>query len=189
MSAVCTSANERNICCNSGRFTNFESRAFDRRDDPSGLISMVCTTSPKEAAHASKWLMPRSSSNAGARYRFNVYISPPARRRRRSSVRTGCGGRMPALFAGGLRSDSNPTSSNRAGNTGSTPIGKTQEADVPASPYIVRPFARLGIGLNGQRARKILSLSRMRPFMRLQMLAYQNSRLLQTFADHVASMA
>jgi hypothetical protein len=75
MSAVCTSANERNICCNSGRFTNFENRAFDRREDPSGLISMLCTTSPKEAAHASKWLMPRSSSNAGARYRFNVYIS------------------------------------------------------------------------------------------------------------------
>src|SRR5271170_6829618 len=41
MSAVCTSANERNICCNSGRFTNLENRAFDRREDPSGDFHVV----------------------------------------------------------------------------------------------------------------------------------------------------
>jgi hypothetical protein len=60
--AVCTSANDRNIICSSGRFTNLANRERGFRVLPSGEISIVSTTSPKVAAQASKWSMPRALS-------------------------------------------------------------------------------------------------------------------------------
>ena len=61
ISAVCTSANARNICCSSGRLTKRAKRLRGRREAPSGEISMVSTTSPKVAAQPSKCSMPRDS--------------------------------------------------------------------------------------------------------------------------------
>ena len=75
IAAVCTSANERNICCNSGRFTNFANRLLGLKLDPSGAISIMSTTSPKVAAHPSKCSIPRSLNPFGSRNRCIVYIS------------------------------------------------------------------------------------------------------------------
>ena len=75
ISAVCTSANARNICCSSGRFVNFANRLRGRSDAPSGEISIVSTTSPKVAAQASKCSMPRLCKPSGSRKRWTVYIS------------------------------------------------------------------------------------------------------------------
>ena len=70
ISAVCTSANARNICCSSGRFVNFANRLRGRSDAPSGEISIVSTTSPKVAAQASKCSMPRLCKPSGSRKRW-----------------------------------------------------------------------------------------------------------------------
>ena len=75
ISAVCTSAKARNICWSSGRFVKRAKRLRGLSDAPSGEISMVSTTSPKVAAQASKWSMPRLLSPSGSRKCCMVYIS------------------------------------------------------------------------------------------------------------------